>query len=244
MRRRFESPGTLFIEDLPDRLRLGQAFFSEIESCDNIAVIFVAASRSAGFWMQAQAYPYVIKNAVGPDFIEHVNKIVLANEDYFRNNKTGDGSGRKFMVIDFVTPEGDRYLFDVKQELASRYDLGAYIVPPGLKDFINLITEGGFVHEHTDPDMPGRRHVRINVLVKQTAGCLPLLDGVPIAVSEGDAWLNLASRCKHATTPVEGPGYRSVISFGFQVEEKRGDDLYQMHKWWLIDVRRKVQAAS
>jgi hypothetical protein len=194
--------------------------------------------------MQPQRYPYVIKNAVTPEFIEHVTKITIDNEDKFHNNKTGHDMGRKFIVIDFVTPEGDKYLFDIKQELAARYDLGAYIVPPGLKDFINYITEGGYVHEHTDPDMPGRRHARINVLVKQTAGCIPLLDGVPIDVEVGDAWLNLASLCKHATTPAEGPGYRSVISFGFQVDQKRGDELYMMHKFWLMDARRRMQAAG
>jgi hypothetical protein len=121
--------------------------------------------------------------------------------------------------------------------LAARYDLGEYVVPPGLMDFINVITEGGFVHPHTDPDLPGRAHVRINVVVKQTAGCLPLLDGVPIAVERGDAWLNLASRCKHATTPVEGPGYRSAISFGFQIDEKRGEELNRIHQQWLAEVR-------
>jgi len=194
--------------------------------------------------MQPQRYPYVIKSAVTPEFIEHVTKITLDNEEQFKSNKTGHDMGRRFIVIDFVTPDGDKYLFDVKQELAARYDLGGYIVPPGLKDFINYITEGGFVHEHTDPDMPGRRHARINVLVKQTAGCVPLLDGVPIDVEVGDAWLNLASLCKHATTPAEGPGYRSVISFGFQVDRKRGDELYVMHKFWLMDVRRKMQAAN
>jgi hypothetical protein len=194
--------------------------------------------------MQPQRYPYVIKNAVTAEFIEHVTKITLDNEERFHNNKTGHDMGRRFIVIDFVTPEGDKYLFDIKQELAARYDLGAYIVPPGLKDFINYITEGGFVHEHTDPDMPGRRHARINVLVKQTAGCIPLLDGVPIDVEVGDAWLNLASLCKHATTPAEGPGYRSVISFGFQVDQKRGDELYMMHKFWLMNMQRQMQTAN
>src|SRR5262249_10288829 len=149
------------------------------------------------FAMEPQPYPFVIKNAVTPEFREHVTKITLANEDKFKKNKTGGGDGRSFLVIDFVTPEGDSYLFDVKQHLAASFDLGGYMVPPGLKDFINYITEGGFVHAHTDPDLPGRRHVRINVLVKKTAGCIPLLDDVPIAIDEGDAWLNLASQCKH-----------------------------------------------
>jgi hypothetical protein len=187
--------------------------------------------------MEAQSYPFLIKNAVTSEILDHVTEVTLQNEDRFKTNKTGDGSGRKFLVIDFVTPEGDRLLFDVKQELAARYDLGEYMVPPGLMDFINIITEGGFVHGHTDPDQPGRCHVRINVVVKQTAGCLPLLDGIPIAVERGDAWLNLASRCKHATTPVEGPGYRSAISFGFQIHENRGRELYRIHQQWLAEVR-------
>jgi hypothetical protein len=186
--------------------------------------------------MDAQSYPFLIKNAVSPEVLDHVTEVTLLNWGRFKGNKTGDGSGRQFLVVDFVTPEGDRLLFDVKQELAARYDLGAYVVPPGLMDFINVITEGGFVHEHTDPDLPGRAHVRINVVVKQTAGCLPLLDGIPIAVGRGDAWLNLASRCKHATTPVEGPGYRSAISFGFQIDANRGHELYRIHQQWLADV--------
>lgn len=189
--------------------------------------------------MEAQAYPFLIKNAVTSEFLDHVTEVTLQNESRFKSNKTGNGSGRKFLVIDFVTPDGDRFLFDVKQELAARYDLGEYMVPPGLMDFINVITEGGFVHEHTDPDQPGRCHVRINVIVKQTGGCLPLLDGIPIAVERGDAWLNLASRCKHATTPVVGPGYRSAISFGFQIGENRGRELYRIHERWLADVRNR-----
>jgi hypothetical protein len=189
--------------------------------------------------MEPQSYPFLIKNAVASNVLDHVTAVTLQNWDRFKSNKTGDGSGRKFLVVDFVTPDRDRLLYDVKQELAARYDLGEYVVPPGLKDFINVITEGGFIHPHTDPDQPGRRHVRINVIVKQTAGCLPLLDGVPIAADRGDAWLNLASICKHSTTPAEGPGYRSAISFGFQIGEQRGRELESIHRQWLAKVGDK-----
>jgi hypothetical protein len=181
--------------------------------------------------MQPQPYPFIIKNAVTPDFLAHVTAITLANEQQFQGN--GDGGDRKFMVIDFVTPHGDKLLFNVKQTLGARYELGNYVVPPKLKDFISYITEGGYIHAHKDQDLPGKRHVRINVLIKQTAGCVPLLEDIPIAVQVGDAWLNLASQCIHATTPVEGPGYRSAISFGFQIDAQRGDALYDIHRRWL-----------
>ncbi|HEY8012073.1 MAG TPA: hypothetical protein VIE67_13870 [Rudaea sp.] len=185
--------------------------------------------------MKIRPYPFVIKNAVTADFLAHVTKLTSENEERFEENGT-DG-GRKFLVIDFVTPAGDSYLFDVKEDLAKRFQLGNYVVPPKLMDFISYITEGGFIHPHMDPDLRGKRHVRINVLVRQTDGCIPLLDDIPIAVAVGDAWLNLASRCKHATTPVEGPGYRSAISFGFQIDEKRGDELFEVHQQWLAEVR-------
>jgi hypothetical protein len=81
-------------------------------------------------------------------------------------------------------------------------------------------------------------HVRINVLISQTAGCIPLIDELPIAIAAGDAWLNLASRCVHATTPVEGPGYRSVISFGYQIDPQRGDELYQIFENWMSDLHQ------
>lgn len=186
--------------------------------------------------MEPQPYPFVYKNAVSSDFMGHVNALIARNMDQFDANKAG--SNRKFLKMDYVTPEGDRVLYDMKQRLAAHYGLGDYVVPPNLKDFVGYITEGGSIHPHTDPDLPGKRHVRINVLVKQPGGCIPLLENVPIAVAEGDAWLNLASQCIHATTPVEGPGFRSAISFGYQIDPKRGDEFYAIHKKWMTGIRQ------
>lgn len=185
--------------------------------------------------MLPRPYPFVIENAVGQDFIDHVTRLTLEKQDLFEVN--GCEGGRKFLHMDFVTPDGDRILFETKQRLAELYQLGDYIVPPKLKDFIGYLTEGGFIHSHRDQDLPGKRHVRINVLVREAAGCVPLLEEIPIKVGVGGAWLNLASVCRHATTPVEGPGYRSAISFGFQIEERRGEELYEIHRNWLETAR-------
>ncbi len=188
--------------------------------------------------IQPQPYPLVYKNAAPEEFTAYVNKIVLKNIDEFSENAAG--GNRKFMKMDYVTPAGDAYLYEMKERLAEHFDLGDYVVPPKLRDFVGYITDGGFIHPHTDPDLPGKRHVRINVLVKQPGGCVPLLEGYPIAVAEGDAWLNLASQCIHATTPVIGPGYRSAISFGYQIDPKRGDEFYAIHKGWMDKVRQKA----
>jgi hypothetical protein len=191
-----------------------------------------------------QPYPFLLKNAVSADVLDHVTLVTIQHWSHFKTNETGEVAGRKFLVVDFVAPDRDRLLFDVKQTLAAQFDLGEYRVPPGLKDFINVISEGGHVHPHTDPDEPGRRHVRINVVVKQTEGCVPLLDDVPMPVERGDAWLNLASICRHATTAAEGPGYRSVISFGFQIGEQRGRELEATYRQWLADVRETADSGN
>ena len=111
--------------------------------------------------MKPLEYPFVLRNAVDPEFMEYVTKLTLANEEQFKANSAG--SQRKYMTMDYVTPEGDKVLFEMKQKLAKHYDLGDYKIPPNLKDFIGYITEGGSIHPHTDPDLPGQRHVRINV---------------------------------------------------------------------------------
>ena len=65
------------------------------------------------------------------------------------------------------------------------------------------------------------------------------MENIPISVAVGDAWLNLASQVIHATTPVVGPGFRSAISFGYQIDpEARGDAFYEIHKDWMKKVRK------
>jgi len=185
--------------------------------------------------MTPQSYPLVFRNAVPAEFLQHVKELIQENVEKFGQNAAG--AGRKFLKMDYVAPDGDKLLYETKRRLAAHYELGDYVVPPNLKDFLGYITEGGAIHPHTDPDLSGRRHVRINVLIKQSRGCIPLLEGVPIAVAEGDAWLNLASQCIHATTRVEGPGYRSALSFGYQIGRSRGDELYKTHREWMSGVR-------
>jgi hypothetical protein len=180
-------------------------------------------------------YCFILKNAADSRFLAYVRDLANRNDHLFRANSAGPA--RRFLTIANARPDGDETLFGMKTRLAEHFALGTYGVPPALKDFIGHITEGGFVHPHTDPELPERTHVRVNILVDQARGCVPVIDGVAIAIEVGDAWLNLASRCVHATTPVEGPGYRSAISFGYQIDVKRGDALYGIHKAWLRRLR-------
>ena len=180
--------------------------------------------------IEPQAYPFTLKHAVPDSFCDYVNALIQSNIEQFQGNQAG--AARKFMKMDYVSPDGDQVLFAMKQKLAQPFELGEYVVPPNLKDFVGYITDGGSIHPHTDADLPGKRHVRINVLVSQPEGCIPLMENMPIAVSVGDAWVI------HATTPVRGPGFRSAISFGYQIDPVRGDAFFQVHKDWMKSVRK------
>jgi hypothetical protein len=171
-------------------------------------------------------YCFTRYGAVGAKIVDYVTELTLRNQDFFQINMASPG--RKFFIIENVTADGDTVLFELKQSLAEYYGLGDYVVPPNLKDFIGYITDGGAIHPHRDPDLPGRRHVRINVLISQPAGCTPLIDGIPIAVAVGDAWLNLASRCVHALQlRVMDIAARSVLD----IRSTRGEVMSCMKYW-------------
>jgi hypothetical protein len=176
-------------------------------------------------------YCFTCPGAAGTAFLDYVRDLTLKNDPFFQKNMASPG--RKYLKIENVTADGDKTLFEIKQRLADYYRLGNYVAPPHLRDFISYITYGGAIHPHRDADLPGRRHVRINVLTNQPEGCIPVIDGIPIAVAVGDAWLNLASKCLHATTTVRGRGHRSALSFGYQIDQNRGDELYEIHRKWL-----------
>ena len=92
--------------------------------------------------------------------------------------------------------------------------------------FIGLNLEGGFVQPHTDLCTKGFVHTRINFLLsKPDQGGNPLIEDQEIHIEEDCAWLNLASRWQHSSTPVMGNKPRIVISYGAFVSEEIIDSL-------------------
>lgn len=159
-------------------------------------------------------YPFLLRGVADRAFLDHVAALVAANADRFTPNDV-DPERRRYWTM---TDGGDDVLRAKKAELIARFGIGNWIADPRLHDLIGSISEGGAVHPHTDLESEGRLHLRMNVLVnKPEGGCVPLLDGIPIAVDLGDAWLCFASRCLHATTAVEGQRPRGIISYGLQV---------------------------
>jgi hypothetical protein len=134
------------------------------------------------------------------------------NRAAFRPN----GHGRQYGVLQEYTPPDAVWV--VKRQIVEAHGLQHAEQEPRFKDFCGLITDGGAIHPHKDPDVNGKQHVRFNVMVsKPEAGGMPVQDGVELAVEPGDVWRCDASRVRHWCTPVQGTKPRIVLSFGFLV---------------------------
>lgn len=181
-------------------------------------------------------YPFTIRAAADADFLAHTRRLIAENADRFVPNGK-DAERRKFWTL---RGDYDPVLRAKKLELIARFAIADWILDPKYEDLIGHIAEGGSVHAHTDAQVGLRMHIRINLLVTEIdGGCVPLLDGIPIAVEPGEAWLNFASHCRHATTPVIGKRPRSIISYGLQVQHAEAFALYSRYLAW-----RKIHAAQ
>ncbi len=174
-------------------------------------------------------YPFILRQAGDGDFVAHAQDLIARNAGDFRRN-VQDLEHRQYWTLrDAYDPR----LKAKKLELAGRFGLKDWILDPLFLDLVGRISEGGAVHPHVDAQHGSRMHVRINLLVQAAeAGCVPLLDDIPIQIAQGDAWLNLASHCCHATTPVIGKTARSIISYGLQLDHVEGFGLYSRYLVW------------
>ena len=174
-------------------------------------------------------YPFVIRHAVDSSFIAYVESLIETHIHQFKRNQFDPARRKAWIMRDGVDPA----LKEKKLELVEKFNIRNWVMDPKFYDLIGHISEGGAVHPHTDSELPGRMHVRMNVLVmKPEGGCVPLLDGIPIDIDLGDAWLCFSSHCEHATTPVEGPKPRSIISYGLQVERAEAFALFAKYLAW------------
>jgi len=175
-------------------------------------------------------YPFLIRGAGDTTFLRHVADFIERNEDRFTPNKAAP-TRRKWLRM--TAGDIDPAIATKKLELVDRFGITNWITDPIFDDLIGWIGEGGFVHAHTDGAQAGRMHIRMNLLVSRPeGGCVPVLDGIPIDVALGDAWLCFASACRHSTTPVTGKQRRSIISYGLQVENGASFPLYARYLTW------------
>jgi hypothetical protein len=89
--------------------------------------------------------------------------------------------------------------------------------------YVSVITEGGAVQAHTDPEPEGCRHIRFNILVsKPDAGGMPVIGDTRIDVSERGGWFFFPNKYMHSCESVEGDKPRILIGYGFLVDNRDG----------------------
>ncbi|MCF8477803.1 MAG: hypothetical protein K9G60_12310 [Pseudolabrys sp.] len=187
----------------------------------------------------ASPYPFIIRQAGDRQFVEAVQQLIDDNIEKFMPNGTDPQRRKWWKLADDIDP----VLNAKKLELIERFGIADWIPDPNFCDLIGWISEGGAVHVHADPACERRMHIRINLLVgAPESGCVPLLDGIPIDIGLGDAWLCFASHCRHATTPVAGKKHRSIVSYGLQVEQTAAFGLFSRYIAWKMANARPAAA--
>jgi hypothetical protein len=142
--------------------------------------------------------------------------------EWTRNNyKTFMSSGynRQMQVFDYYDHDYvPSCIWDIKKRIMDKEDLHGFKQEPLFRDAIGYMTDGGQLHEHTDPNprFSNLIHTRFNVMIsKPVAGGVPVQNGKEIRVEEGDVWRCDAGIYKHSCTEVQGNKPRIVCSFGF-----------------------------
>ena len=151
---------------------------------------------------------------------EHAALLDWANDQFATGqlNANKSGPGRYFLRY----AEGDRRVPSVSDEIRARaiatFGVREYEEEPRFRCFLGCNTEGGYVHEHVDSEPEGRQHLRLNILLSRpVAGGLPIAGGRTLDVDERDLWCFYPAALRHASTPVEGPRHRFVLSIGILI---------------------------
>jgi hypothetical protein len=89
--------------------------------------------------------------------------------------------------------------------------------------------DGAYTQEHQDKNLDGLIHTRINVMIKKPPiGGNPIISGKELQINQGDIWLSIAGKERHASTPING-GERIIVSFGGLVKES------SLHKYYKLN---------
>jgi hypothetical protein len=150
--------------------------------------------------------------------LNFILKFIGANEDLFEENDIS--LHRKVLTLHKeVNPP--KLFFDIKKRILNKENItNNYIDDSTYGDYIGHITNGGKIHKHNDPTIPGYDHVRFNLFLSiPKKGGFPIYDGVTIPVSVGDYVRCNSSKYYHECEIVEGDIPRIVISYGIYLKQ-------------------------
>jgi hypothetical protein len=166
---------------------------------------------------------------------QQVIDFVYNEQSYFRDNVSG--YGRKLCIINRTDHKLSEEIHLFSKKCYESLGIFEYEEEPLFGNFIGVNQEDAFVHEHVDPKVDDKCHVRLNFLVqKPESGGMPIINGVEYTIEQSGCWKNIASAWWHGSSRVVGNKERIVLSLGALVKETivskqlLTDDIYQLPK--------------
>lgn len=159
------------------------------------------------------------ENIISKKELDFILKFIHINEDLFEEN--GISPNRKYLTLN-KEPNLPKLFFDIKKRILTKENISTdYIDNSTYRDYIGYITNGGKIHLHNDPTIPGYDHVRFNLFLSvPKKGGFPIYNGVTIPVKVGDYVKCNSSKEYHECELVEGNIPRIVISYGIYLKSK------------------------
>ena len=160
------------------------------------------------------------ENIISKRELNFILKFIDINKDLFEEN--GVSPNRKILTLpkESNTPI---LFFDIKKRILHKENIkNNYIDDSTYGDYIGYITNGGKIHHHNDPTIPGYDHIRFNLFLSvPKKGGFPIYNGVTIPVTVGDYVRCNSSKEYHECEMVEGNVPRIVISHGIYLKNQK-----------------------
>ena len=159
------------------------------------------------------------ENIISKKELKFILKFININIDLFQENNFSPN--RKFLSLQNVINPPSLF-FDIKKRILGKENIkNNYVDNSTYGDYVGYITNGGKIHYHNDPTIPGYDHIRFNLFLSvPTKGGFPIYNGITIPVIVGDYVRCSSSREYHECEMVEGEIPRIVISYGIYLKNK------------------------
>lgn len=170
---------------------------------------------------------------IDEDLRKRVVDFVYNEQSYFRVNTSG--YGRRLCLLNKIDHSLSEEIRLFSKKCYESLGIFEYEDEPLFGNLIGVNNEGAFVHNHVDPGVDDKCHVRLNFLIqKPDSGGMPIINGVEYTIEQGGCWKNIASAWWHGSSSVVGDKERIVLSLGALVKntivskQLLADDIYQL----------------
>jgi hypothetical protein len=141
---------------------------------------------------------------------------IFKNEHRFLPNEMG--KHRKYFILNEAENFPNLFL-EIKQRILNKENITEWIPDPFFGDRIMYNETNGYIHEHIDPTLESKNHLRFNLfLSKPFHGGDPIYNGELIPFEERCYLKYLVNEYYHASLPVIGKKPRISISYGILID--------------------------